>query len=140
VGRADVDADVPDALSGMREPVRGEVIAEATDEVKDEALDEAMASIRNVVKELRQYAGDGVSAESVKARWFSPRGLDGTVLQVDASSRADAEVAARHLERLAQRVRAGALPLLEVQEPLREGSTLVLTLAALHGARAPRSA
>jgi hypothetical protein len=44
------------------------------------------------------------------------------------------------LERLAQRVRAGALPLLEVEEPLREASTLVLTLAALHGARAPRLA
>jgi hypothetical protein len=62
------------------------------------------------------------------------------VQRVDGTARADAEAAARHLERLAQRVRAGALPLLEVEEPLREASTLVLTLAALHGARAPRLA
>jgi len=137
-GRADVDTDLPGALFNLPESSRGDALPVATDVVMDVAVDEAMASIRDVIKELRQYAGEAATGDAARARWFSPRGPDGTVQRVDGTARADAEAAARHLERLAQRVRAGALPLLEVEEPLREASTLVLTLAALHGARAPR--
>ncbi|MEN9817785.1 MAG: hypothetical protein RLZ32_1665 [Gemmatimonadota bacterium] len=141
-GRADVDTDLPGALFNLPESSRGDALPVAMDEAfdvaMDEAVDEAMASIRDVIKELRQYAGEAATGDGARARWFSLRGPDGTVQRVDGTARADAEAAARHLERLAQRVRAGALPLLEVEEPLREASTLVLTLAALHGARAPR--
>ncbi len=128
--------DVPDAVEILPESVHREGAPEAI----PEAMDEAMASIHEVLMELRQYAGVAATGDAARARWFSARGPDGTVQRVDGTVRADAEAAARHLERLAQRVRAGALPLLEVEEPLREASALVLTLAALHGARSPRSA
>jgi hypothetical protein len=157
-GRAHVNTDLTGALSNLPEWSRGDalpvardnamddvtdgvmdgVLHEAVAEAGDGAIDEAMTSIRLVIKELRQYAGEAATGDAAKARWFAPRGPDGTVQRVGGSAGADAEAAARHLERLAQRVRAGALPLLAVEEPLREASTLVLTLAALHGARAPR--
>jgi hypothetical protein len=132
----DGPGDVPNAVGILPEAVHRQSAPEALHEV----MDEAMASIHQVLMELRQYAGVAATGDAASARWFSARGPDGTAQRMDGTARADAEAAARHLERLAQRVRAGALPLLEVEEPLREASALVLTLAALHGARAPRSA
>lgn len=133
-----MDDVLHDAMDDVMDGVMDGVMHEAAAEAGDGAVDEAMASIRLVIKELRQYAGEAATGDATKARWFAPRGPDGTVQRADGTAGADAEAAARHLERLAQRVRAGALPLLAVEEPLREASTLVLTLAALHGARAPR--
>lgn len=102
------------------------------------AMDEALLAIHQVVLDLRQHAGIAASGDPSMATWFSVRRPEdsGGPAVPPAPASAIAAEAARHLEEVAQRVRAGALPLLEVAGPLREGSALALTLAALHGVRA----
>lgn len=106
------------------------------------AMDEALQAIHELVLDLRQHAGVAASGDPSMATWFSvrrPEGSGGHAVPPAPASAVAAD-AARHLEEVAQRVRAGELPLLEVAGPLREGSALALTLAALHGARSPDSA
>jgi hypothetical protein len=102
-------------------------------------LAEALGSIREVVDDLRRFAGEAAQGNPEMATWFSVRRSSGAgPTPAPAAPLASvAAEAARHLEVVAQRVRAGELPLLEVNGPLREGAALALTLAALQGARSP---
>jgi len=102
------------------------------------SIEDALASIRSVVTELRRHAGDAAGGDPEMAAWFTAQRPGGDAGASAAVSTA-AEEAARHLESVAQKVRGGELQMLDVQGSLREASALALALAALHGARPPRT-
>lgn len=125
-------------------PASGDADAEGTWELPDEdpdaALERALASIREVVDDLRAHAGEASAGRADRATWFSPRPAPGGGRDAAGRLAPQAEEAARRLEAVARRVREGQLPLPALGGPMRDASSLALALAALHGVRPARSA